>query len=353
MIKEIPVFEINQPIGTFYLGKMSSDDLLRVTKVNRRLENSSGIQRELSAQRAKEISSYCEDPDATFPTPIILSLTSSETEKIISNNQLYFQFDDENAFAEILDGQHRISGIKENGKITMDLVVIIMFDLTQEQKAYVFSTINSNQMKVDKSLIYDLFELSETRSPFKTCHDMARILNSVPESPFYNRLKMLGKKTKENESLSQGTFVTYLIQLISRNPKEDTIKLKKHWRLEDDPYLPLRGIFITNNDEVILKILLNYFNAVRDVFKEEWENPEKFILSKTTGFGALIKAFKDFFIEGIKNKSLSYQFFYDHFVQSKNTLLENGLQLTSEYFPSNEQQQMLLKEYFVKHLNRE
>ena len=138
MIKEIPVFEINQPIGTFYLGKMSSNDILKVTKVNRRIESSSGIQRELSIQRTKEISSYCNDPDATFPTPIILSITSTETEKIISKNHLCFQFDDENAFAEILDGQHRVSGIKENGNIDMDLVVIIMFDLTQEQKAYIF-----------------------------------------------------------------------------------------------------------------------------------------------------------------------------------------------------------------------
>ncbi len=350
MIKQIQVFEINQPIGTFYLGKMPAKDLLKITKVNRRIESEFGIQRDLSIQRTREIASYCEDPDATFPTPIILSITSSKTEQIIPGDILSFQYNDEDAFGEILDGQHRVSGIKENGVINMDLIVILMFDLTQEQKAYVFSTINSNQMKVDKSLIYDLFELSETRSPYKTCHDLARILNSSPDSPFYNRLKMLGKKTKDNESLSQGTFVTYLLQLISRKPNDDVIKLKKHWRLNDDPYLPLRSFFINGNDEIILKILLNYFRSVSDVFKEEWEDPTKYILSKTTGFGALIKAFKDFYAEGLERKSLTYEFFYNQFIQSKNTLEKNGLQLTSECFPSNEQQQILLKEYLVKHL---
>lgn len=352
MIRTIDVIEIEQPIGTFYLGKMSSTDILKISNVKRRFEKENGIQRELSFSRVKEIATYCNDPDATFPTPIILSVNSSDTEKIISNGILKFQFDDEKSFAEILDGQHRVYGIKENSKIELDLVIILMFDLTQEQKAYVFSTINSNQTKVDKSLIFDLFELSEHRSPYKTCHDIARILNSDPNSPFYGRLKMLGKKTSENESLSQGTFVTYLVSLISKEPKKDAIKLKKRWRLKDDPYIPLRNIFLSGNDEVILKILLNYFNAVKDVFSEEWNNPDQYILTKTTGFGALIKSFKTFYINGLNAKTLTYNYFFEQFSEAKNTLNNKNLQLTSKYFPSNEQQQTVLKNYLIEHFEK-
>ena len=352
MIKSIDVFEISQPIGSFYVGKISSNDILKIAKVNRRIKNTEGIQRELSNSRVKEIATYCKDPDATFPTPIILSVESSDTQKIVLEPTLKFQYDDSFEFAEILDGQHRIAGIKENNEIQLDLVVIIMFDLTQEQKAYVFSTINSNQIKVDKSLIFDLFELSENRSPYKTCHDLARILNSNSDSPFYKKLKMLGKKTSSTEALSQGTFVTYLVRLISRNPKEDAIKIKKGWKLEDDPYLPLRNIFIAGNDEIILKILLNYFNAAKDVFYEEWENPDKYILIKTTGFGALVKAFKHFYDFGIKNKTLTYQYFYEQFQKSKQTLHNKDLQLNSACFPSNEHQQQVLMKYFIEHLEK-
>ena len=101
-----------------------------------------------------------------------------------------------------------------------------MFDLTEEEKAYIFSTINSNQAKVDKSLIYDLFELSTERSPLKTCHYIARIMNSKEDSPFYQRLKMLGKKENELSTLSQGTFVKGLVDLISKQPQKDMILIK-------------------------------------------------------------------------------------------------------------------------------
>ena len=87
-----------------------------------------------------------------------------------------------------------------------------MFDLTEEEKAYVFSIINSKQTKVSSSLIYDLFSLSQHRSPTKTAHEIARALNRNTESPFYKRLKMLGKKIEgeDKATLSQGTFVKYL-----------------------------------------------------------------------------------------------------------------------------------------------
>ena len=74
---EINYIEINQPIGSFYLGKANSDDLLEYFFVNRREQNV-GIQRDTSQKRIEEISLYCQDPDATFPTPIIIAVDSSE-----------------------------------------------------------------------------------------------------------------------------------------------------------------------------------------------------------------------------------------------------------------------------------
>ena len=72
--------------------------------------------RELSGKRAKEISKYCEDPDAAFPTPIILAVTEADIKSISPIDGLkdiyMITFDDSYAFAEILDGQHRVEGIK-------------------------------------------------------------------------------------------------------------------------------------------------------------------------------------------------------------------------------------------------
>ena len=86
-IMKINYIEINQPIGSFYLGKANSDDLLEYFFVNRREQNV-GIQRDTSQKRIEEISLYCQDPDATFPTPIIIAVDSSEVNIDPENNTI-------------------------------------------------------------------------------------------------------------------------------------------------------------------------------------------------------------------------------------------------------------------------
>lgn len=169
------------PIGTFYIGKMSSTDVINISKVSQR-DSMGGHQRQLKNVRAKEIATYCTDPDATFPTPVILAVSEDDFIPVRSDNSDFvsFEYDETKVIAEILDGQHRIAGISAAADKEFELPVVVMFNLRDEQKAYVFSTINGNQVKVDRSLIYDLFDLSETPSPYKTCHYIARSMNSDP-----------------------------------------------------------------------------------------------------------------------------------------------------------------------------
>lgn len=347
MIHRINVFEITQPVGTFYVGKIASKVLIDITKTVRRdTNNDNGIQRELSTKRARSIAKYCEDPDAAFPTPIILAVDDEDIISFTNVNgfdEIYeFVFEDNKVFAEILDGQHRVEGIKLANNFQTDLTVVIMFNLTEEEKAYIFSTINSTQTKVDKALIYDLFELSQTRSPQKTCHEIARIMNSDASSPFYGRLKMLGKKSGKDAVLSQGTFVNYLCKLISNKPQEDMINLKKGKRLRDSGHLVLRSYFIEERDEIILKLVNNYFTAVSQVFPEEWNDTSRFILAKTTGYGALLKIFPYYYKKGIQAKKLSTEFFAHEFKKVKQGLFAQGISLTSRDIASGEQGQSQL-----------
>ena len=350
----LPILEITQPVGTFYVGKMNSRRLIKIAKTVRRDEDGEGIQRALSEERSKAIAKYCQDPDAAFPTPIILAVKEEDVISVKGMENipgLYeLVFDDKKHFAEILDGQHRVEGIKLAGGFETDLMIVVMFDLTEEEKAYIFSTINSNQTKVDKSLIYDLFELSAERSPYKTCHEIARIMNSDRQSPFYGRLKMLGKKGQSNMVLSQGTFVSYLCRLISNRPQEDMIRIKRGEELEENSRYVLRQYFIKERDDVILKIMMNYFGAVAAVFPEEWEQSDRYILAKTTGYGALIKVFPALFAEGVKERKLSRTFFEEKWHGIRRLLKENGIQLRSSEIPSGEQGQSYLAEWFRKGL---
>ena len=71
-MKKVYMLEVKQPIGTFYVGKMPAEDIIKISRVSRR-DGKDGHQRQLKEKRAKEIALYCQDPDATFPTPIIMS----------------------------------------------------------------------------------------------------------------------------------------------------------------------------------------------------------------------------------------------------------------------------------------
>lgn len=227
-----------------------------------------------------------------------------------------------------------------------------MFNLIEEEKAYIFSIINSKQTKVSMSLIYDLFALSKHRSPQKTAHEIARSFNKIDISPFYNRLKMLGKKEQDQEFaiLSQGTFVKHIVGLISRKPDEDSRQIKKGEALKSDNSLPLRDYFIQEQDQYILKILLNLFIALKNVFPEEWKTPTNNILWKTTGFGAVIGAFNDLYRKGDQINDLTEIHFQKCFEAFKQLLEQKTLKLTSEHFPSNAQQQNKLKLLIIESL---
>lgn len=353
MTRSIPLFKIEQPIGDFYIGKIDTKTLLNMYIVKNRNEASNvGYQRGLDSKRVKEISEYAKDPDAIFPTSIIITIKSSDVvlESNELNNIYILKFDsDKKELMEIIDGQHRLSGIKNNPELIKELPIIILFDLSEEQKAYVFSTINSNQRKVSNSLIYDLFELYETRSPGKTCHEIAKTFNNDRTSPFYCKLKMLGKKINGDESISQGSFASYIIELITNNPQQDSLDIKNSKSLKelDTKKYVLREWFEKNEDDKIYKVLLNYFSAASHVFYKEWEDPNKYVLRKTTGFGALCKAFVLAFNIGVKNGELSLSFFEKLFANSKKQLNKLSKEITSYYYGSGEAEQKKLMADFI------
>lgn len=328
---------------------------MKSTKIKRREydigknKSNEAVQRIENSKRVSNISMYYKDPYATFPTPIVIAVNSNS----VKFEKDYISFDEKAEIGEIIDGQHRLLGIK-NSNIThithITLPIVIMFDLLPEEKAYMFSTINSNQVTVPKSLIDDLYDISKYRSTFKISHEIARAFNSDKNSPYYNRLKMLGKKQTEDAALSQGAFVTYLLKLISKNAQEDEINIKNNNKLEvlPDKQYPFRQYFIDGKDDVIYKIMFNAISALSNVFSSECQNSNDYILSKSTGYGALIKSMPQLIKNGKKYNDLSYDYFFSVFKKLEIHLINDGIQLTSKYFPSNEQTQGELSKLILK-----
>lgn len=125
---------------------------------------------------------------------------------------------------------------------------------------------------------------------------------------------MLGKKNdnQENATLSQGIFAQSIMMLYSKSPEDDKQKMYASIEIEDDG-TPLRRYFLDERDDVLLKIILNCFSALQEVFKEEWEKTQENILWKSTGFRGVMKSLPVLILKGIEYKVLTQEYFFPVF----------------------------------------
>ncbi|UNL98721.1 DGQHR domain-containing protein [Stutzerimonas stutzeri] len=319
MLKSVslPVLRATQPIGSFYVGIIRSEDLVEISSADMRrieseLDRFVGIQRHLSKDRVTEIGKFVNSIDATFPTSVVLAVKSSCARFDENSGMLTLQPDiDEETdqlipldeIARILDGQHRVEGLRSYRGECFEVPVSIFIDADIADQAYIFATVNLAQTKVNRSLVYDLLDYSKARSPQKTAHDITIALDKFDDSPFKGLIKRLGTATpgRTGETLAQATLVNSFIPLISRDPEQDRYDLAKGKRVKElaSSYqqTPFRSLWIQERDGDIAKILLEYFNAAKERWPSAWNSREKgMILVRTNGFRALIRLFKDVYL---------------------------------------------------------
>ena len=314
---EFKYFLIEQPVGKLYLGALKAKDIDEISAAQTRTAyNQEGIQRKIIDSRKKDIALYAKGEDAIFPTPIVLS---ASTKYIKFNENGVLEINDEQIkydkrYFSIIDGQHRLEGIKEAGMLDFyTLPVIMILDTIVEQDAEIFVTINGNQRSVSKSLLYDLFGLSEKRTVEKVCHTIIKALNKDEESRIRHSIKMLGYRDELSKSatVSQATMVDSLIKLITNNTKKDNACLKVNKNLEPlDPnkYI-FREFFVAKEDAVIYKILRNYFNAWTDA-RLDTESIGEVSLDKSVGYMASFYLLRAVYLKGILSNDASEEFFY-------------------------------------------
>jgi DGQHR domain-containing protein len=317
----IPVLHMKQPIGEFFVGVIDSKRLCDVTEFDvrrilreRELETYLGIQRPLNPKRVKEIEQYVTTVDACFPTAVILSVHGEcanydeATRTLHLSNYQDIENPEKNILyreiAKVIDGQHRIEGLKKYVGPEFEINVCIFVDIDVAQEGYIFSTVNLAQTKVNKSLAYDLFDLAKARSPQKLCHNVAVTLDQNEKSPFYQRIKRLGVATEGrfNETLTQATFVEALLIYISNNPVRDRDlyvrgKVPSKAGAEESKLLIFRNMMIENRDMEIVDIIWNYFEAVRTRWPTAWAAMGRgLVLNKTNGFRALMRFLRNAYL---------------------------------------------------------
>lgn len=322
-----PCIKATQPIGDIYVASIPYQDIMRLTffdvrrvlKEHRDVERYLGIQRPVINSRLKNLAEYVTYIDATFPSAVIIALDQDyvvfdeANKRLCVRNWREGETKPSNALRNIgrvLDGQHRIAALEffnegDDPQKKFDIPASIFIGADIADQAQIFATVNLEQTKVNKSLVYDLYELGRSRSPQKTCHNIAVILDQDKDSPFYKRIKRLGMATEGRrfEPITQATVVDGLLQYVSKDPKRDRDMLIRGQRLsradlDESRRLIFRNFFVDERDVEIAKIVYNYFDAVREKWTDAWQNYEAgAMLNRTNGVRALFRFLRDAYLQ--------------------------------------------------------
>lgn len=366
MIKDnqITATRVKQNNQEFLIGVFTINQILSFTKFTERLIDhfddnnfpvyNPRVQRKIESGRVEKIADFLtDDPDAIFPTNIVLSVPNAAIESIIEidesivqiliNEKVFreIQKTDGDVYLTVIDGQHRICGIekaisrmkseleslekvfstsqskafeksiqKKSKQLTnllnINLAVSFFIDPSLEFQAMVFSTINRTQKSVPQSLVSSLFGLTEKDTPQKSALETVLALNAFETSPFYNRVRLHGGQYQKNQSppLTQAAMVKSIIELISTNQRElerDRFRERNELLINCGPDLPFRIYYAKNNDAFITDILFSFYTAVKETFVREERNYWNFeentqpknILHTTVGYQALLDLLVD------------------------------------------------------------
>lgn len=299
---KIKAIEVNQNNSKFYICAVNAKKLSYIcsTSMQEIVNDTDVFQRQLNEERRKRITSFANRSRALFPTAIVLNSRSNIQ---FSNGELELNENPNSYF--IIDGQHRIFGIKDS-RYDYELCVVVV-NVDTDLQSELFITINSEQKTVNPNVRFNMKSNDKVGTPEKEIRNIAEMLNGDEQSPLYNKIWLDDKpRNKDNVKLSLGAFCEPLCNyiynskyyyefkdlLIKTSFNKDDVKTfgKEH---KFDKKI-LWNCYVNRRMDVVHRILLNYFRAISVVYDKEWVDL-KSIMLKTIGFNAFILLFVDIF----------------------------------------------------------
>ena len=296
----------------FYTFSMRIKDLIKISYVSvRGKDNEAGaVQRVLNRKRIGSIKQYVLEGNM-FANSFILNWNDQKMIPSIKS-ETFIHIPIINNAAQLIDGQHRLEGIKEaakeDGTILEKMVLVSMaIRLDTKEAANIFININSEQKPVPKSLIYDLYgETGEFKNfAITRAGDIARDLNENPESPFYNLIKYPGNPRGKGK-IDLSTVVSAL-----------------------KGYVDISGKFVENNIrdlDLQTKIIINFYSTIKYFWDKEqlWDNASQNVFFKASGFIAMTEFFFDYiFDKCVEKKNFKPEYMISLFDFSDVSLIKN------------------------------
>lgn len=267
--------KIQQNDIPLYIFTLNAGELYNNFEVSRRLQDKKeGYQRIVDSTKIKKIISYLKGNNensypSLLPNSILIALDNVEFD---SKTNILTINDNNGIKGLIIDGQHRLKGAYDHD-INFPLVIIGIDGLEPKYQARLFITINKTQKSLPSALYLDLISATsdediranlngEVITPEQKATELIKDLNRDENSSLKDLIAETGE---ERGKINLSQLVTIIKPYINYTDG----KFKGH----------------TYNEQ--LKILINYFNAIKVVFENDWK---KKILFKTTILGGLLKA---------------------------------------------------------------
>lgn len=262
-----------EPLHWFYQFSMSAMQLRalcgiypRTTQQRSRASEDLNIQRRHESDRSQEISRFVKygypwsnlseakrksgefrdlRQPGWLPTAIVVNVLTSDDERLgekVAPQDLIEINDGKNGHAELLlpqqtqeyrpqgippieviDGQHRLWAFGDqqlNGDFELPVIAFVGLDLSWQ--AYLFYTINIKPKKINASLAFDLYPLLRTEAWLNKfeghiiyretrAQELVDLLWSHSESPWRNRINMLGEPGQKGFTVTQASWVRSLL----------------------------------------------------------------------------------------------------------------------------------------------
>lgn len=304
-----PAALVKQGQLTLYSTSLKVSDLLipnfySVETLDPEDDNDKGYQRLLNKARAKKLTDYIvegqETKDAFLPTSIFIA-THKNIDFNPTNNTIEIDIDTVGPFS-VVDGQHRVEGLKmasekDTRVLDFEVPVNIAVNLPKIAQMCHFLIVNTTQKSVERGVeqriyqrltqaleIEDIPNLPKwiSKTIEKGEDDLALkyvdFLNSDPESPWFNKIKMANQESNDG-SINQQSFVKAIKKyvLVANNPLIIQATDKQH------------------------KIFLNYWKAITNILGVE----EPTVLFKYNGVELFCKFSVPFFNKMVNKGSFT------------------------------------------------
>jgi len=271
--QRFPYLEVQQMHRKLILTKLTAGLLVNISYASvRGQDNEPGaVQRLLNPRRIESIKDFTLQ-GGDYPGAIILNWVNEDN--ILTKENQTISFSDAPRSAQIIDGQHRVAGIKaaiseRKDVATMEIPVAIYEHLNLTECADIFLAVNTEQKTVPRSLVFDLYGIASESvidPAAERARDISTYLNETEESPYNNQIKFPGA-TKRKGGIALSTSVTSIKPLVEKKGSFEQISI---FELESQK-----------------RIILNFFTAIREKYENEWEDRDNIFLYAAGFAGAL------------------------------------------------------------------